>query len=597
MMSTTMNKQEILRGGEFMVKKTAPGDMFIPEDFNEEQRMIHQMCIDFVKEIGGRKDLLEEQPKLLEEAGELGLLGSHMPEEYGGMQLDSNTNTLIVEALGAAGGSFDTSFAAHTGIGMLPILYFGTEEQKKKYLPGLTSGELKAAYCLTEPGSGSDALAAKTRADLSEDGKHYMLTGQKMWISNAGFADVFIVFAKINGVDFTGFIVEADSPGIKLGAEEHKMGIKGSSTRQVFFENTPVPVENLLGEQGKGHYIAFNALNIGRFKLGAMAMGGSKYAIDISVKYANERYQFNQPIAQFGAIKYKIAEQIMKTFAVESATYRVSDLMQKTKDNLLEEGELYGDAMVKSAKEYASECAIIKVAGSEYLDYVLDEMVQIHGGYGYSEEYPAARPFRDARINRIYEGTNEVNRQLMVSQILKSAFTGKIDLVGPAWEVQKELLQMPSREIPEGAFGQEEKAILNLKKILLLVAGAAAKYQMDGKHDLRQEQMIVSGIANIAMDLFIAESLLLRRLKLEDPAYAYEHGELVTTILKLFIYDAQDRVVKEATDCLGSFATGDELSIMLKGVRRFSKYPNLNVKEARTAIADAAIEANGYPLG
>jgi len=337
-------------------------------------------------------------------------------------------------------------------------------------------------------------------------------------------------------------------------------------------------------------------LNIGRFKLGAMAMGGSKYAIDISVKYANERYQFNQPIAQFGAIKYKIAEQIVKTFAIESATYRVSDLLAKAKENFLGDGLSYGDAMVQSAREYAPECAIIKVAGSEYLDYVVDEMVQIHGGYGFSEEYPAARPYRDARINRIYEGTNEVNRQLMVSQILKSAFAGKIDLVGPAWAVQKELLQMPSREVPEGEFGQEEKAIVNLKKILLLVAGAAAKYQMDGKHDLRKEQMIVAGIANISMDVFIAESLLLRRLKLEDASYAYKKGDLTTTILKLFIYDAQDRIVKEATDCLGSFATGDELSIMLKGVRRFSKYPNVNVKEARTAIADAAIEANGYPF-
>jgi len=596
-MSATIEKREILLGGEFMVKKTNPSAMFIPEDFNEEQRMVHQMVIDFIKGAGDRTYNLEEQPRLIEEAGALGLLGAHMPEQYGGLQLDTNTNTLIVEALGAAGGSFDTSFAAHTGIGMLPILYFGTEEQKKQFLPKLTSGEWKAAYCLTEPGSGSDALAAKTRADLSEDGKHYILNGQKMWISNAGFADVLIVFAKIDGEDFTGFIVDAHASGIKLGEEENKLGIKASSTRQVFFENTLVPIENLLGERAKGHYIAFNALNIGRYKLGAMAMGGSKFAIDISIKYANERHQFKQPIAQFGAIKYKIAEMITKTFAVESATYRVSDLMEKSKDNYLEAGASYGDAAVKSAKEYAPECAIIKVAGSEYLDYVVDEMVQIHGGYGYSEEYPAARPYRDSRINRIYEGTNEVNRQLMVSQILKSAFAGKIDLVGPAWAVQKELLEMPSREIPEGKFGEEEKAIGNLKKILLLVAGAAAKFQMDGKHDLRKEQMIVAGIANIAMDVFIAESLFLRRMKLEDPTYDYTHGEMVATILKLFIYDAQDRIVKEATDCLGSFAGGDELSIMLKGVRRFSKYPNLNVKEARTSIADVAIEANGYPLG
>ena len=589
-------KQLSLRGGEFIVKDSDPADVFIPEDFTEEQRMIQQTCLDFVNEIGDRAHKLEEQAALLEEAGELGLLGCHMPEQYGGMQLDGNTNTLIAEALGGAGGSFDTSIAAHTGIGMLPILYFGTEQQKDKYLPGLASGELKAAYCLTEPGSGSDALAARTRADLSEDGSYYVLNGQKMWISNAGFADVFIVFAQIGGEEFTGFIVEADTEGIRLGAEEHKLGIKGSSTRQVFFENTKVPADHVLGEIGKGHHIAFNALNIGRFKLGAMAMGGSKFAIRTSVQYANEREQFGKPISSFGAIKYKIAEQIVRTFAAESAVYRVSDLMQQQKHALMEEGTSFGEAHLKAAREYASECAVIKVAGSEYLDYVVDEMVQIHGGYGFSEEYPAAMAYRDSRINRIYEGTNEINRLLMVSQILKSAFTGKIDLVGPAWEVQKELLQLPSRERPDGAFAEEKLAIKNFKKILLMVAGAAAKYQMDGKHDLRNEQLIVTNIADIAMDLFIAESLMLRILKLQDPAYGNTDNSLHEKILKLFIYDAQSRLVKNATDCLASFATGDELTIMLKGVRRFSKYPVANVKELRTAIADVAISANDYPL-
>ena len=595
-MSVTTDQKAILKGGEFLVKDTEPADMFIPEDFNEEQRMIEQTCDDFVRDIRERSHKLEEQPRLLEEAGELGLLGAHMPEKFGGMGLDTNTNTLISESLGWAGGSFDNSFAAHTGIGMLPILYFGTEEQKQKYLPDMSSGKLKAAYCLTEPGSGSDALAAKTRADLSEDGSHYILNGQKMWISNAGFADVFIVFAKIGGEQFTGFIVDAHSEGIKLGAEEHKLGIKGSSTRQVFFENTKVPAENVLGEIGKGHHIAFNALNIGRYKLGVMTMGGAKSAAEVSVKYANERHQFGKPISSFGAIRYKLAEQIVKTYTVESASYRISDLMSRIKEDMMAAGKSFEEATLESAREYASECAIIKVAGSEYLHYVIDETVQIHGGYGFSEEYPAAVAYRDSRINRIYEGTNEINRQLMVSQILKSAFKGKIDLVGPAWEVQKELLQMPSRDMPEGEYGQEKKAVSHFKKILLIVAGAAAKYQMDGKHDLRNEQQIVANIADIAIDLFLAESLYLRAVKLLEGDYTNKHKDVIESILRVFIHDAQARVGKTATDCLASFATGDELSIMLKGVKRFTKYPVQNVKDLRNTIADLAISENAYPL-
>ena len=438
-MSETMTGNKALRGGEFIVRDSDPEGVFIPEDFSEEQLMIRQVCFDFIKEEGRATDDISAQGRLMEKAGQLGLVGAHMPEIYGGMDLATNTTRLISDPLGGAGGSFNTTFAAHTGIGMLPILYFGTEEQKQKYLPPLAAGEKKAAYCLTEPNSGSDALAAKTKAELTADGKYYLITGQKMWISNAGFADVFIVFAKIDGDKFTGFIVEAGSEGISMGEEEHKMGIKGSSTRQVFFDKTPVPVENVLGEIGKGHRIAFNALNIGRFKLGTMAMGGAKCAVDISVRYAKEREQFGEPIANFGAIKFKIAEQVIKSFAAESAVYRVSDMIAQSKEQFLSEGMPFEKAMLESAREYAVECAIIKVAGSEYLDYVVDEMVQIHGGYGFSEEYPAARAYRDARINRIYEGTNEINRLLMVSQVLKRAFSGDIDLVGPAWECQKEL--------------------------------------------------------------------------------------------------------------------------------------------------------------
>ncbi len=584
-----------LRGGEFIIRDTDPQQTFIPEEFNEDQRMVRQMCKDFVAEMGERAHELDAQVELMEKAGELGLLGAHMPEKFGGNPLDTNANTLIGEELGKAGGSFDTTYAAHIGIGMLPILYFGTEEQKQKYLPGLSSGELKAAYCLTEPGSGSDAMAAKTRADLSADGSHYLINGQKMWISNAGFADVFIVFAKIGGEQFTGFIVDAHSTGITLGAEEKKLGIKGSSTRQVFFENVSVPVENVLYKIGQGHHIAFNALNIGRFKLGTMAMGGSKKVLDISVKYANERHQFGQPISSFGAIKHKLGEMGCLIFAVESASYRLSDLMGDHKDELTDAGSTFESAMLDSAKEYASECAIIKIAGSEYLDFIVDEMVQIHGGNGYSEEYPTARAYRDQRINRIYEGTNEINRLLLVDRIIKKALKGELDLIGPAWAVQKELMSMAAKSVDDGPWTSETQAISNFKKTMLLVAGAAVKYQMDGKHDLNHQQEVIMHIADIGIDTFLAESLLLRAQKLSMGKFQYP-ADVVKSITQLFINEAQARIQKHATDALMAFATGDELIIMLKGIKRFSGYAALDTVHARRKIADHMIAANGYSL-
>ena len=588
-----MAGSEALRGGEFIIRDTPPQDIFIPEDFNDDQKMVRQMVKDFVHEMGEKAHILEAQVELMEKSGALGLLGAHIPEAYGGNPLDTNSNTLIGEELGKAGGSFDTTYAAHIGIGMLPILYFGTEEQKKKFLPGLCSGELKASYCLTEPGSGSDALGAKTRADLTPDGKNYMLNGEKMWISNAGFADVFIVFAQIEGKQFTGFIVDAKSKGITLGNEEKKLGIKGSSTRMVFFEDVAVPAENVLGEIGKGHHIAFNALNIGRFKLGTMAMGGSKRCLDIAVKYANERVQFGQPISAFGAIKHKLGEMATLIFALESASYRISDLMSRHKDQQIAAGLSYEQAMLDSAREYASECAIIKIAGSEYLDYIVDELLQIHGGNGFSEEFPAARAYRDQRINRIYEGTNEINRLLLVDRIIKKALKGELDLVGPAWAVQKELMTMPSKSNDDGPWAAEQVAIQNFKKMMLLVAGAAVKYQMDGKIDLTHEQEVVMHIADIGIDCFLAESILLRTQKLSTTSITYPK-EVVNGMTQLFIHDAQARIQKHASDALAAFATGDELLIMQKGVKRFSAYPPINTVRARRAAADFMIRENGF---
>lgn len=593
-MAEVAEKKTVLNGGEFIIRDASPEDIFIPENINEDQKMVVQMVESFRIESGEKPSKIESQVELMDQAGELGLLGCHIPEEYGGMPLDTNTNTFISEYLGRMGGGFATTIAAHTGIGMLPILYFGTEQQKKTYLPILSSGEWKASYCLTEPGSGSDALSAKTRADLSKDGKHYIVNGQKMWISNAGFADMFIVFAQVDGDKFTGFIVEADKEGISLGAEEKKLGIKGSSTRQVFFENVIVPVDNVLGEIGKGHLIAFSALNIGRFKLGVMCMGGCKMAIGTGVQYANERQQFGKPISSFGAIQYKIAEQTIRTFALESACYRISDQLQDKKAALMDAGSNYADAMRDAAEEYAVECAIAKVYGSETTHYVVDEFVQIFGGYGFSEEYPPARAYRDSRINRIYEGTNEINRLLMVSQLLKRAMKGKIDMVGPAWEVQKELASMPSLEQPEGAYGQEHKALKDFKKIILMTAGAAVKMQMDGQLDIKNEQEIVMNLADMMIDTYVAESLLLRVERLAGMDQKKHDQETYDAMLKVYFNDAQNRIQKAAQDALASFAEGDLLKTFLMGVKRYAKYPPVNVKDARRLIAKTVISSNNY---
>jgi len=584
----------VLKGGEFLIKETDIQTNFIPEDLNEDQNMIRASVREFVtNEVRVKGNELQNQEELLALAGQLGLLAAHIPEEYGGNPLDTHSNTLISEELGRGNGSFSTSLAAHTGIGMLPILYFGSEELKKKYLPGLSSGNLKASYCLTEPSSGSDALSAKSQAKLSDDGKNYILNGQKMWISNAGFADIFIVFAQVDGTKFTGFLVEKGTPGLTLGAEEHKLGIKGSSTRQVFLENVSIPINQVLGEVGKGHLIAFNVLNIGRYKLGTMAMGACKICITEAVKYANERIQFDQPISSFGAIKYKLAEMAIRTFVAESTVYRVSDLMDDKKNEELNLGRNYAQAMLESAEEYAVECAIIKIYGSEVLDYVADELLQIHGGNGFSEEYVPARVYRDSRINRIYEGTNEINRMLIINMILKRTMKGALDLVGPAWEVQKELTGMPKMEIPEGTYGLEWRTVKDFKKLTLMVAGAAVKYQLDGKHDLKDQQELLLNVADMMIDLYNSESIILRVEKLTSN-YSSENLDAQIAMMKVYLWDAQSRLVKNAQDALASFATGDELRIMMMGIKRFARYEAVNVKELRRTVANKIIAANEY---
>lgn len=595
------DKSKNLIGGEFLIKSQSPETVFSPEEFSEEQKMFRDMARDFIRskveplipKIDKQLENPELVPNLLGEAGELGLLGASLPEEYGGMGIDFNSESVISEELGKSN-SFGVAVAAHTGIGTLPILYFGTPEQKKKYLPKLATGEMKAAYCLTEPDSGSDALAAKTKAVLSEDGEHYLISGQKMWITNAGFADIFTVFAKIDGELFTGFLVEADREGITLGDEEVKLGIKGSSTRQIFFENVKIPKENLLGEIGKGHKIAFNVLNIGRYKLCAMVMGGSKRVIDTAVAYANERKQFGVPISDFGAIRHKIAEMAIRTFAAESATYRTSQLINGQIAELESEGHDRAQAKLLAAEEYNVECAILKVLGSEVLDYSVDEAVQIFGGTGYSEDYPVARHYRDSRINRIFEGTNEINRMLAVGQLMKKAMKGKLDLLGPATKLVDELMEIPDfgSEDESDVFYNEKKAIENGKKAILLTAGAAAKKYM---MDLENQQEILMNLADMLIYVFTMESMLLRVEKLLNNGTIDASDEKVD-MTRCYIYDACDKIHVAGKIAVGGFAEGDELRMLLLGVKRYTKYGPLNTIELRQKIAKKLIDANGYPF-
>jgi alkylation response protein AidB-like acyl-CoA dehydrogenase len=596
MSTSTQTNTTVLKGGEFVIRPTDPQTVFIPEEFSEEHRMMADMAHEFLQQHVDpnldRIDAMEEglMASLIDKAGELGMLGVSIPEEYGGFGKDFLTGMLMTEVLGA-GHSFSVAMAAHTGIGTLPILYFGTAEQKAKYLPKLATGEWKGSYCLTEPGSGSDALAAKTKAVLSPDGKHYILNGQKMWITNAGFADVFTVFAQVDGDKFTGFIVEKGYEGLSLGEEEHKMGIKGSSTRQVFFSDCKVPVENVLGEIGKGHLIAFNILNIGRAKLAVAALGGAKKVCTQSIDYANTRQQFKLPIAKFGAIKHKLAEQAIRVYALESAIYRVSNLIEQKEQSLLAGGMSFEKALLGAAEEYAVECAILKVAGSEVLDFVVDEGVQIYGGYGYSADFPMDRAYRDSRINRIFEGTNEINRLLAVDMILKRAMKGELDLMGPAMAVQKELMSIPDfGSGDQQLFDEENKAIANMKKAILMTAGAAVqKYMMT----LAKEQEILMRIADMAIDTYMAESILLRVQKLVsikgEAACALE-----LDMVRVYLNDALDRMNMNGRNAINAMSEGDEQRMMLMGLKRFTKMNPVNTIECRRRIAKKLIEENKY---
>ncbi|MBL7848104.1 MAG: acyl-CoA dehydrogenase family protein [Cyclobacteriaceae bacterium] len=590
-----------IKGGEFLIRETPANEVFIPEEFNEEQRMIMQQCKDFLaKEVFPRLDEIDSMkdpklmPSILDKAGELGLLGTSVPTEYGGFGMDFNTTMLVAESIGA-GHSVAVAFSAHTGIGTLPILYYGNEEQKKKYVPKLASGEWKAAYCLTEPDSGSDANSGKTKAKLSPDGKHYLINGQKMWITNGGFADIYVVFAKIdNDKNLSAFIVERSFGGITMNEEEKKMGIKGSSTRQIFFNDCKVPVENLLSERENGFKIAVNILNIGRIKLGIAALGGSKMAITKAIQYSKERKQFGVSISTFGAIKHKIADVVTKIYASESAHYRASQNIDDAYNAFVAGGMESAKARLKSLEEFAIECAILKVHGSEVLDLSVDEGVQIYGGMGFSAESPMDRAYRDARINRIFEGTNEINRLLTIDMLMKRAMKGTLDLMTPAMAVQKELTSIPDFGASDdtAVFAKEKKALNNLKKAGLMVSGAAVqKFMMK----LSDEQEVLMNLADMLIEGYVAESVLLRVEKLIGI-----RGEQACSIQKdmamIYLHEAIEKAASAGKQAIYAFAEGDELRLMLLGLKRFTKIEPFNLKEARRRVANYALEKGEYPF-
>ena len=586
-----------IKGGEFIIRETACEDVFIPEEFDEEQLMIKKTCEDFLEaEVFHNLDRIDNQEEglmvsLMDKAGELGLLAVSIPEEYGGFGKNFNTSMLVADSVGA-GCSFAVALSAHTGIGTLPILYYGTKAQKDKYIPKLATGEWKASYCLTEPNSGSDANSGRTKAVLNAEGTHYLITGQKMWITNGGFADIFIVFAKIGeDKNLSAFIIEKEFGGITMNPEEHKLGIKGSSTRQVFFNDCPVPIENMLSERENGFKIAVNILNIGRIKLGVAAIGSSRKVLDQAINYSNERIQFGLPISKFGAIRYKLAEMATRNFALESAAYRAGQNIDDAYEALVAEGIDPSQAKLKSTEQFAVECAIIKVWGSEVLDYIVDEGLQVYGGMGYSAEAPMERAYRDSRINRIFEGTNEINRMLILDMLLKRAMKGELDLMTPAQAVAAELMSIPDfGEEDNSLFAAEKRVLANLKKAGLMIAGAAVQKLM---MTLSKEQEILMNIADIIGYVYMAESTILRVEKLVklrgEEACA---GQL--DMMRIYLYQSVDKVAVAGKEALNSFAEGDELRMMLVGLRRFTKTEPFNIKESRQRVAKQLIEANKY---
>jgi alkylation response protein AidB-like acyl-CoA dehydrogenase len=588
-----------LKGGEFLIKETAAADIFIPEEFNEEQMMIAQTCKDFTDtQVLPNADQLDKHDrpllsKLMKSAGELGLLGISVPEEYMGFNQDFVTSMLAVEEMGK-GFSFAVAYSAHTGIGTLPILYFGNEKQKQEYLPKLATGEFIGSYCLTEPDAGSDPNNGKTKAILSEDGSHYLLNGVKMWITNGGVADLMIVFAKIgDDKNLSAFIVDAHSEGITIGVDEEKMGIRGSSTVQVFYEDVKVPVENLLGERNEGFKIALYILNLGRIKLAGAAVGASKATINVSVNYANERKQFKTLISSFGAIQHKLAEMAIRVFAAESLTYRASQNIDDAIASLVADGMDKGKAIIEGIRQYAIEASIAKVFGSEVLDFVVDEGVQIHGGMGYSAETLVERAYRDSRINRIFEGTNEINRLVTVGELLKRAMKGELDLMTPAMAVSKELMGIPDfGSTSVDYFEEKHKLIANFKKSILMVSGAALQ---KFTKDIAEQQELMMNAADMMMYTYAAESMLLRVEKLST---MYDENKLAIykDMLDVFIYDTAHKMNKIGLDGINSFAEGDEQAAMLMGMKRFTKTASVNVVKARRNIAARIIEDNQYKL-
>ena len=592
-MSAVAEQKQIFKGGSFLIEERTPEEIFTPEDFTEEHRMIADTTRQFIdNEVVSRIDELEKHDwklsrELVSKAADLGLIGANIPEEYGGLGLDQTSGALIGENIGRSA-SFATTLGAESGIGLLPIVYFATDAAKEKYLPKVAAGELITAYALTEAGSGSDAMAAKATARLSEDGTEYILNGEKMWITNGGFADIFIVFAKVDGDKFSAFIVERQ-PGLSSGAEEHKMGIKGSSTTALVLADVRTPVENLLGEVGKGHKIAFNVLNIGRFKLGAMCVGGMKLMVHESVRYANERHQFGKSISSFGAIKAKLAEQAIRTWVGESMIYRTLGMIEAGV-SAVDSKDM--DARLRAIEEYAAECSIIKVALSEYCDYVVDEMVQIYGGYGYSADYPAERAYRDSRINRIFEGTNEINRMLIPGRLMKSALSGNLALLPAAQALMDEVLspQMASLDDDDTVLAAEQKLATNAKKVALMTLGTAAqKYMMK----LGDQQEILMGVADIIMDTYAMETAILRARKLVA-SQGESAAERYLDMTRVFCNDAVGRIEARAKSTLAGMSEGDELRTLLAALRRFTKLQPMNTIAARQRIANDMIAANKW---